>query len=307
MKKILSLILLISALAISLVACSPDNTVINIGVMNGPTGMGMSKLMSDNSDGAKYKFKSYSEPTIATPDLINGTLDMLCLPTNLAANISQKADISVLAINTLGSLFIVTDKDTSISDIKDLEGKTIYASVPTSTTGPIINYLLAQNNVNATVVFEPTHDALVAKVVKNEVEIAILPEPKTSVALTKNANYSVDINLSTEWDKVSDTPLTMGCIVVRSEFLEEHESVVEKFLKEYKSSIEYVSNVNSTDAAQIILDQEIIPAQLPIVQKALNNLRGSIVYIDGADMKAALEDFYAAIKMNKPSDDFYYE
>ena len=44
------------------------------------------------------------------------------------------------------------------------------------------------------------------------------------------------------------------------------------------------------------------PAEL-----ALKNLSGAIAYIDGADMKKALEGFYTAIGVALPADEFYYE
>ena len=120
MKKIISLLLTLSTLTLALfsVSCQKtDDTVINIGVMSGPTGMGMAKLMADNAGSdEKYNFTVYSSPNDATPALANGTLDMLCLPTNTAATLASKQSdfISVIAINTLGSLFVLTDENTTV-------------------------------------------------------------------------------------------------------------------------------------------------------------------------------------------------
>ena len=313
MKKIISLLLTLSTLTLALfsVSCQKtDDTVINIGVMSGPTGMGMAKLMADNAGSdEKYNFTVYSSPNDATPALANGTLDMLCLPTNTAATLASKQSdfISVIAINTLGSLFVLTDENTTVNSIADLEGKTIYASVPNSTTGPIINYILEQNGVNATVEFEANHDALVAKVVKNEAPIVILPEPKVSAALMQNTGYSIDLNLSTEWDVISHSPMAMGCIVVRNDFLKEHKIAVDSFLNDYEQSINYISATENRDyAAEMIYNAEVLP-KLAIAKNALKNLAGSIVFIKGESMKAALEAFYAAIGQAAPSGDFYYE
>ena len=311
MKKILTVALAILTVFSFLTACAPkDDTHITIGVMSGPTGIGMAKLMSDNNDdNALYSFDVYNAPTNATQDLLNGTLDMLCLPTNTAANLFTKSNgaISVIAINCLGSLYLLSDDSVNVTSILDLEGKTIYASVPSSTTGPILNYLLEQNNVNAEIVFEADHDALVAKVAKGEADIVVLPEPKVSAALSKAQGYSVDLNLSKEWDKVSDEPLTMGCIVVRNDFLNKNKGAVERFLKEYESSIEFIADTkNNAASAQMIFECNVLP-NANIAKSALNNLYGSIVYIDGEDMKEALEGFYNAINISLPDDSFYYD
>jgi len=309
MKKLIALILTLSVILMLAVSCTPaeDNTKITIGVLGGPTGMGMAKLMNDVGDESElYEFKLYSSPNDAIPDLSNGTLDMLCLPTNTAATLSTKQDISVIAINCLGSLYLMTDDSTEINSFADLEGKTIYASVPNSTTGPIINYLLEQNNVEANVVFEADHDALVAKVVKGEAPIVVLPEPKATAALTKNSNYSIDLNLSEEWDEVSDTPLTMGCIVARNDLIDEHPLAVGRFLTDYKTSIEFIgASSNTSEAVDMIVAQGIIPAK-QMASKALVNLYGSIVYIDGAEMKSALIAFYNAIGQALPDESVYY-
>ena len=57
MKKLIALILVLASLALTFASCSllpekneKDNTVIKIAYMNGPTGMGMAKLIHDNTD-----------------------------------------------------------------------------------------------------------------------------------------------------------------------------------------------------------------------------------------------------------------
>ena len=325
MKKIIALLLIISCLAFVFTACgdndgddngnnTPQLVKINIGVMNGPTGMGMAKLINDNGmDSAKYAFTTFSSPQDATAGLQNGELDMLCVPTNLAANLANKASgfVTVAAINCLGSLYVVTRDGVEINDISDLQNKTIYYGEATSTTGPILNYILSENDITANLVVEDTMDILSAKIVNGTVDIAVLPEPKATAAILSakqnSNNYSISLNLSTEWSEVSDTPLTMGCIIVRNEFLAENKASVDAFLAEYKASIEYVGSAENKDAAaQMIVDAGILP-KLPVAKSALSNLYGSIVYIDGESMKNALKGFYSAINMTSPADAFYYE
>ena len=311
MKKILSLLLVLSIIGASLlimVSCEKekDTPDISIGVMSGPTGMGMAKLMADEVDG--YTYGIYSDPNTATADLLNGNIDLLCLPTNVAANLYKKSNgqIQVLAINCLGSLYLLTDGNTTVNSIEDLDGKTVVASVPNSTTVPIIEFILSKYDIDVNIEFVADHDALVAKVVKGEASIVVLPEPKVSAALKQASSYSVDLNLSLEWEKVSDEPLTMGCIVAKTDFIEKNKSAVNDFLKAYEKSIKYIGDEkNNENAAQMIFDNEIIPA-LPIAKSALTNLYGSIVYIDGDEMKAALEGFYNAINLALPENDFYY-
>ena len=94
--------------------------------------------------------------------------------------------------------------------------------------------------------------------------------------------------------------------IVKNTFLNANKSSVDAFLAEYKASIEYIGNAeNNESAAQMIVDAGVLP-KLPVAKSALTNLYGSIVYQDGAEMKASLIGFYNAIDCALPSDEFYY-
>ncbi len=321
MKKLLTLLLLLSLALVAFSACSPTDQgeKISVGYLAGPTGMGLAKLITDTpEDSEKYEFLPYTDPNNATPDLINGTLDMACLPTNAAANLFNKGnDLSVIAVNTLGSLYIIADKSANIETIEDLANKTVYASVPNSTTKPILDFILSENDVNATVsVDSPTHEDLIEKVKSsNGTAIAVLPEPKVSATLMQATNYEVKLNLSEEWSKVSSQPLAMGCIVVRNDFLKNNPKTVAAFLTDYKASVDFIASAsNRESAAQTIVAAGIIP-KLPLATSALKNLDGSIVLITGQEMRETLVKFYEVLLASSPNsiggklpeNGFYYD
>lgn len=324
MKKFLATLLLFTLTLTLLASCTPstdgENTKINVGCLSGPTGMGMAKMINDNGlDSDKYSFTVYGGPEAAKDAFIAGDVDAICFPTNTAANLCKalNGDVYVAAINCLGSLYLLTDSTVEINSISDLEGRTVYASVPNSTTGAIINHILEENGVNATVSFEyegetlADHDQLVGLIGKGEVDIAILPEPKATATIISNPDLglSIDLNLSAEWEKVSSDsePLTMGCIIFRKSFVDKNKAAVDAFLAEYESSIEFInSKENNEEAANMIYNAGILP-KAAIAKRALNNLYGSIVYMDGAEMKAALKSFYQVIGIALPDDEFYYE
>jgi anti-sigma regulatory factor (Ser/Thr protein kinase) len=70
---------------------------------------------------------------------------------------------------------------------------------------------------------------------------------------------------------------------------------------------EYINDKNNNNAAaEMIFNAGILP-KAAIAKKALVNLYGSIIYMDGSDMKTALQSFYNVINLAYPADDFYYE
>ena len=109
-------------------------TDINLGLLNGPTGMGAAKLLSDNEAGETvnhYTVTLGSDPANdILPKLNNGELDIAALPTNVAANLYNKTGkVQLLALNTLGVLHILENGDT-VNSLADLSGKTLYAGRP---------------------------------------------------------------------------------------------------------------------------------------------------------------------------------
>ena len=167
-----------------------------------------------------------------------------------------------------------------------------------------------QPNGSLTLVAEANHDKVAEYLAAGTADVVILPEPKATVAINtakaNGFNYSIKLNLSTEWDRVSDTSLTMGCIVVNNSFKNSYEKSLADFLDEYESSIKFIGNPeNKADSAQMIVNSGILP-KLPIANSALTNLYGSIVYQDGDEMKSNLIGFFDAIEMQKPDASFYY-
>ena len=336
MKKLIALILTLALLTLSFAACNKekndttDDTVIRIAYMNGPTGMGMAKLISDNGGvegNEKYEFIKYSDASLATSDLKEGKVDMACIPTNTAATLYNKTEsIQVLALNCLNSLFVMTKTGVSIEDFSDLDGKTIY-TISNGTPAAILKYLLAESDVEATVrtsVGEGENEKeltspndLAAQLIAGNIDIALVPEPVATAAPIKIASqnkdftYTVAIDLTDAWAEISESPVAMGCIVANKNFVNEHKGLVDSFLAEYKSSIEYVANSANLDvAAALVVDAGVLDA-LPAAKKSLTNLGGAIAYSDGAKMKSTLVDFYNAIGLNLiggklPDDEFYY-
>ena len=326
MKRLISMILLICCLTLTLTSCGGgdgETTKLRIGYMTGPTGMGIAKLVNDNGGilgNDSYAFTNYvNNTTNAMADLVAGNVDIVSVPTNLAANFYNKnKNIVVLAVNCLNSLYVVTDKNNTVENLAYLNGKTIY-TCKSGTPKPILEYVLQANGVNATIstTFDGTEISepkdVGALVTSGKLPIAVMPEPMVTsslLAIQKAANteisYSVDIDLGEYWNEALDTPVTMGCIVAKADFVRDNKAAVDAFLSEYKASIEYVSSSNNlSSASDYIVNAEIMAAK-GAATKALSNLGDSIAYLDGSNMKSALIAFYNAIGITAPDDEFYY-
>ena len=326
MKKLLALVLATLMLLSLFIACgkkeeTPD--AINIYTLNGTTGFGMAKLMNDNAENGKYTVTVKTDASDVTAALINGDIDIAALPTNAAANVFNKTDggVKILAVNTLGCLYLLTKEGTTINSFADLAGKTVY--VPAQNPTFIFTELCKKNNlvpgtditIDSTSYAQPANlrDAIAGDV--EGVDIAVLPEPMVTIAVSSAKQNGVTLtnalDLTAEWDKVN-TPgsLVQGCVVVRTEFLEKYPTAVAEFLTDYKASIEYLST-NTAEAAQMIEANGIF-AKAAVAEKAIPKC--NVCYLDGAEMKAAMEIYLNVlynINANSiggklPTDEFYY-
>ncbi len=317
MKKIISFLLITVFLFLfSSCGVKKDDTVMRVGTLAGPTGMGMAKMIEDDKEVNDYNFSVYQDPQKAVTDFLAGDLDAICLPTNTAATLAVKNPgvFKIGAVNCLGSLYLLVKKGIELDSIEDLAGKTIYTSVANSTTNPIVKTILSGNGIEAQIETEADHDALSAKIVKGEVDYAVLPEPKVSAVLMQTSDYEVAFDLSAEWDKVSDGSLTMGCLIIKNDFIKNHGSVTVQFLEKYQNSVEFIKNVNNLDeAANCIVSAGIIP-KLPIAKSALTRLSPSLVLLRDKEMKDNLLSFYqvlleempASVGGALPSDSLFY-
>lgn len=321
MKKFLSLTLAIILVIVSVLTLSScgkkTDDAIKVTTLNGTTGFGMAPLMKDHSLGDTkndYEFSVESDPSVVTAGLINGTIDIAALPTNAAANVYNKTNggVQIIAINTLGVLYVVTN-GVEINSISDLEGKTIYC--PAQNPLFITKYILEKNGLTGKVTVDSTTyakpDALRDAVKAGAVEIAILPEPMVTIAKSGNQNVKVALDLTEEWNKISDgKQLVQGCVVVRTEFANEYPGSVKSFLKEYKKSIEAV-NDDPEGSASAIKEFGIF-ANENVAKNAIPKC--NIAYMDGENMKEAMQNFLEAMNSIAPAsignaipgDDFYY-
>lgn len=160
MKRIAALFLIVCMAVALFAGCGTQKTTpINIGALKGPTGMGMVTLMGEEFSG-KYNITIESAPDVVTGKLINGELDIAAVPVNLASVLYNKtkdesgnSNIMMIAVNTLGVLYVLEDGDT-VNSLTDLAGKTLYATGQGSTPEYMLSYLLEKSGLTDSVSVE---------------------------------------------------------------------------------------------------------------------------------------------------------
>ncbi len=319
MKRLLSLTLAL-ILALSLCACTggeteetlshedtapADFTEIRVAVLNGTTGFGIAPLFSDIQSGNDHnmnaKIDFYADATLVAPLVIGGSVDIAAVPTNLAATLYNKTKgaIEVLAVNTLGVLYLVENGET-VKSLSDLAGKTVY--LPGSGSNPeyVLKTLLELSGLTDKVTLDYTYatpDELTAALASGKASLGVLPEPKVTAAMTKNASLKVTVDFSKEWKTLTGTELVQGCIIARKEFIDAHPVAVDNFLNAYEESVNTLNSDPEKAAAAVVAAG--IAANENLVKNALP--RCNVTYLVGDEMKTALNEFWGALYAQVPS------
>ena len=89
-------------------------------------------------------FRMAASANELTPLLLQGELDILAVPANLGSVLYNKTQggVKMLAVSTLGVLYMVEKGGETVTDIKSLAGKTIYATGKGATPEYALTYLL---------------------------------------------------------------------------------------------------------------------------------------------------------------------
>jgi len=290
-----------------------DNTPVRVAALSGSTGVGMAKVMNDG----KYTVDIIAEPNEMVAAVKTGKYDVAALPVNVAAKLYKMTEggVQVAALNTLGVLHVLENGEKTITSIKDLKGKTVYTTGEGATPQYILEYLLEKNGLevgkDVTVVYEATADGVVAAMTNGTATICMLPEPKVTAVTMQIKTVNRVLDITAEWNKVCDTDVVQGCVVVSKKFATEHKAALDAFLAAYKESVEFIAN--NPEEGSALVEKTGIIAKAAIAKQAIPGC--NLVYIDGAEMKNTLSAFLnilytadpASVGGALPDDAFYYQ
>ncbi len=327
MKKILSLLLALS-LVFTLGACAAKpteepytKTDVKVFAISGPTGVGMVNLMDKaekNETKENYKFTVVASPNEVVSKISNKEADIAAVSTNIAAKLFNVTNggIKVLAVNTLGVLNVITKDGKKIESLAELKGKTVYTTGQGANPEFIINYLLNKNGVNPAtdlkINFKAEGSELLTVWNTEPEAIIIAPQPVATSIVLKYEGSAIAADLTKEWEKVDNaSALMMGCVIVRTEFLEQHPKAVQNFMEEYAASVNAVTE-NLDNTATLCEAKGIIP-KAAMAKKAIPYC--NICFVTGNEMKTKLSGYLTVLENadktsiggKLPTDEFYYE
>ena len=290
---------------------------VDVAALRGPTSMGLVKLMEESENGFtdnSYSFTLEGAPDAIVPLLVKGDIDAAAIPGNLASVLynNTKGQIEVIAINTLGVLYIVENGD-SIQSVDDFRGRTIYSAGKGSTPEYALQYILSSNGLevgkDVFIEWKSEHAECVAALKADKKGCAMLPQPFAATAMMQDGNIRIALDLNDLWEEQVGSVLITGVTVVRKDFASENPETLQAFMEDYASSVEY-AQCDVPGAAALIGKYGIIPEKAALA--ALPYCR--ISFITGEEMKEALSEYLSILYEANPKsvggalpdDGFYY-
>ena len=267
---------------------------IKIGFLKGPTGMGAAYLLDKNEAGTtKAKYTVSLESAV----------------------INQKTagKVKLLAVNTLGTLYIMSNDD-SIKTVADLKGKTVLSAGQGTTTEYVLGHILSKNGLtvgtDVTVEYASEHAEVITKASTGNYGVILLPEPFVTQMKLAGKGFNTVLDLTKEWKALGGGELTMGAVAVRTDFADKNPGAVAQFLADYKESVDFaVNNVN--EAAELIEKHGIV-AKAAVAKQALPNC--NLTFMVGNEMQTNASEYLkvlfdaapASVGGALPAADFYY-
>ena len=298
-----------------------DTPTIRFMALSGPTGVGASWLMDSYStehafDGMPFVLDStiVTDNQEVTNALTNKSVDIAAIATNAAATLYAKSggSIQVLAVNTLGVLYILEKGDT-VHSMADLKGKTLYAPSNTRGANPehILNHLLEGSGVDPSQVDIQwlTPQEITAQIASSDAGLCMLPVPAATALMVQDSAVREAVSLSDAWKDLEGSELPMGCLVARTEFIENSDpALIEAFIDLYGDSISFMEGPG---AGSLAVELGILPNE-KVAEKAIPQC--SLTLITGQEMRDMLEDYYTILFQVEPKsiggglpyDNFYY-
>jgi NitT/TauT family transport system substrate-binding protein len=208
---------------------------------------------------------------VNTPDqmraeLAAGRVDVILVPTNVAANLYNRGvDVQFLGVFEMDLMHLVGPPGTQGWD--GLRGQTVLIPFQGDILDLAFQALAPANGLvigeDVAVEYAATPPEVLSALLQGRVSFGLLPEPLASVALARAGAEGVPleriVNVADSWREQFGGELVTPSFVVTTEFAESHPAVVAALQEELGASLEDVV-ARSADVAPALAE----PAQLPV-------------------------------------------
>ncbi len=285
----------------------------------------MQKNQALKDMGINIEFVLWKNPDELRALILNGDINFIAVPTNVAANLYNKGvDIKLLNVSIWGILGMIS-RDPSLKSLKDFKGKEIVVPFRADMPDIVFKELIKkhgldpQKDFNLRYVSSPI-DAMQMLILRR-VDHALLAEPAISIALRKTKSFPISVvapdlyrsvDLQKEWGELFQTKAKLpqaGIAYIGD--TKGKEELINRFLQEYSKALDWYKQ-NPAEASRVVVKE------LPMLEE--QGLADSIEHVffesvNAIDAKEELEFFFNILKNSEaksiggkiPDSNLYYK
>ena len=232
--------------------------------------------------------------------LVGNDYDIVIAPLNLGAQlyVGGKSKYVLDSVIALGNTYIISNKETKLDSIKDLQDKTILAYSQGGTPDIILQYALSKNNVNAKIEYKPSLTEVVPFFVQGQYDYILAAEPViTSLKVNKNKELNV-LNLQ----DVVDATIMQAAIFVNPDSTKQDS--INVVIDKIKDNIENM-NKNPEVYANSIIEKDVYFKDLTanIMSQSIPN--SNLDFVKAKENIAKVESYLTMIGYKLPDEAFY--
>jgi NitT/TauT family transport system substrate-binding protein len=242
----------------------------------------------------RAQFKIWRNPDELRAGLASKTMELIVLPTQVAANLFNRGlGVHLATVLTNGLVYIVSE-DPSIAAIEDLKGRSIAIPFRNDMPDLLFRRLLAGSGLSAdtdvTLQYAGTPMEAMQLLLVGRVDAALVPEPSASTAVLRapiaGKTVSRVIDVQAAWGRMTGQPpvLPQAGLGVTTAFLDRHPGVVDSLHDQLVSAVAAVNAepARAADVAAAALD-------LPPPVLAQSIPWSNLVAIRARDARASVE------------------
>lgn len=279
------------------------------GVSNGLIHMLASDGFADIAE--EVEFILWSNPDQLRALALNGKVDFIALPTNVAANLYNRgAPLALLNVSQWGVLWMIS-RDPNMKTLADFKGKEIAIPFRADMPDIVFTHLAERQGLNPNKDFKLNYTATpmdaMQLLIMRRVDHALLAEPAVSMALRKTKSFPLSliapelyrsVDLQQEWSRVmgSEARIPQAGIAVLGEKRQNTE-LLERFETAYAAATQWCQDNQQQCGKEVA-------AQVPMLSpKAVSDALAAQVthYATAFDAKHELEAFFQILLDKQPA------
>ncbi len=263
-----------------------------------------------NDIAKNVEFKLWKNPDELRALVLNGDVNFMAIPTNVAANLYNKNQrIELLNISIWGILGLIS-RDPNLKSLKDFKGKEIAIPFRADMPDIVFEELIRAQGLDPKKDFKLKYlaspiDAMQMLILRR-VDHALLAEPAISIALRKSKSFPIklvapdlyrSVDLQKEWGKVfkSEAKLPQAGIVALGDTISKKQ-IIQRFQEEYKKSLNWYKN-NPKKAGDLV-SKNLKMLTADGISDSISHI--NIDFVKAKDAKDDLIKFYEILEKSNP-------